>query len=54
MEELKPCSCCGNKEIKLEYNSGIGYRVKCHKCGLGLVETDWTREYAIEAWNKRA
>ena len=53
MEEIKPCPHCGNKEVELEY-SAIGYCVRCYKCGIGHFNNNWTKEYAIESWNKRA
>jgi transcription elongation factor Elf1 len=50
--ELLPCPICGNKEIYLEQTSK-GYGAVCYKCGIGFVETNWTRDYVVKTWNKR-
>lgn len=50
--ELRPCPCCGSREVEVE-ESGAGCRVVCYTCGIGHVEGNWTRKYAIDTWNKR-
>lgn len=51
-EELKPCPCCGSKEVFLEEDS-IGCRIVCYGCGIGHIDHNWTKKYCIESWNKR-
>ena len=50
MEELRICPHCGNKEVELEEDER-GWRAVCYKCGIGRVEHNWTRQYAIDSWN---
>lgn len=49
---IKPCPCCGSNEVDVEETSK-GCRVVCYKCGMGHVEDNWTRDYAIRSWNTR-
>lgn len=59
MKELKPCPCCGNKEIEIEQNQRNGYKILCIVCGIKLEQKvlrfslDWLKEKMIETWNKR-
>lgn len=48
---LLPCPFCGG-EASIEEEE-IGFRVVCYVCGIGNSEGTWTKEYAIETWNRR-
>jgi len=53
-DELKPCTHCGNAEIKPMHvcNSNKPlYRVKCYKCGMQTHLDD--KDKVIAAWNTR-
>ena len=54
-EVLLPCPCCGEKEVKINYEKRLwwDYWAFCNTCGLcGPVRETITK--AIKAWNTRA
>ena len=65
MAKLKPCPFCGGEaeekyirrktmfaKYKFPYNTHYVY-IRCKQCA-GTSSVKWTREEAIEAWNRRA
>ena len=55
--ELKPCPCCGGKDVKVDYffkpPKGVKYWfVGCIECG-GSMDSKRTRKQAIADWNRR-
>ena len=64
MAELKPCPFCGRKPSKVREHhapsiSTVFYTVECKakgsKCGVNpKTRLHYTKEAAIEAWNRRA
>ena len=57
MAELKPCPFCGCKAFCTNdlptYGCDVMYRVVCEDCNIS-TPLKWTKEKAIEAWNRRA
>lgn len=57
MDELKPCQCGGEAEIKHQNNVAI---IGCKRCpmqarvGFLKMSYEWALEKAKEAWNNRA
>lgn len=51
-EELKPCPFCGSKNIRL-WEKTTSPWVQCEKC-LSSTATGYTKEEAVENWNRRA
>jgi len=49
--ELKPCPFCGS-EPALE-TTLVGSKVECYECNIGHTCGDWTKEAAVNNWNKR-
>lgn len=53
MSELKDCPFCGG--MAELYEGEVGFSVECTKfsCRAGTVYSDWSKDKAIEIWNKR-
>lgn len=47
-----PCPCCGHEASIITDNDKGSFTVGCGACGCQL--TRFSREHAIEAWNRRA
>ena len=56
MDELKPCPFCGGKAFSTgvlpTYGFDVMYRAICEDCNIS-TPSKWTKEKAIEAWNRR-
>lgn len=51
---ILPCPCCGSPALISE--SSKGFRVQCknwQSCDIGNLYDNWTRDGAIEIWNRR-
>lgn len=54
--KLLPCPFCGSDAVFYETEKGCS--VKCQNvehvpCDIGICNGDWTRDAAIEMWNRR-
>lgn len=58
MDELKPCPFCGGEPKLWEVQFGAEptprFWVKCKQCRVGFEMDFFTREYAVNALNKRS
>ena len=52
MDKLKPCPFCGSQPWIQHDDVLLGWFIHCHNC-TGTVAA-YTKEQAIEAWNRRA
>ena len=50
-EGLLPCPFCGEYPEINETSAGFG--VICYSCGIGTIENNWLKEYAITIFNRR-
>lgn len=57
--KLKPCPFCG-KDVELKHyklNGNDWWYIACRHCEIAvdplLLNTDWTKDDAIRAWNRR-
>lgn len=54
MSDLKACPFCG--ELAEIYDNDAGFSIECcsFSCRVGTLDSDWSKQAAIEIWNKRA
>lgn len=53
---LKPCPFCGSEAVLNRESSG--WSVSCTEakgfcCDIGMTMTNWTKDQAVEIWNRR-
>lgn len=53
MIELKPCPFCGSSRVSL-YQIRESWHAECRNCGASSSSFADHRDYAAEAWNRRA